>query len=176
MTNSKNDETFMINKLKKLKNIELPRDPYFAKRVPAIAQTTISKNKSVNRLKFSLVFSVALLLTLSTYLIILTNTDRAIFQANTYNPYSVQIELKDIADNVSHIEINLSKGVYFYSNLLDKQDKLNQLLLDKDIFKGKNYLPVVVRSDEGGLKVVNVSFLDSSNTLLFSKNLKINFK
>ena len=152
-------------------SIEAP--PYLKTRV---LQELQSRQRQHSRILLWRRMSIASMLLIGVIVgwLLRSGQEEAAFIAAVGRPMAVRIELAAAA--VDSVEIELPEGVVFYSEKLGSlaQEKILTLQLGPDYAGGK--LPIVVKSNEEGLKMIKVRMLDGKQGLIGERWLRIEFK
>lgn len=154
-----------------------------APKAPAFLKTrifTAYRERQRSRKKFflgtgALATSFCLALVLFANIFITENKSDQVFLAVVNSPVAIKYPLDKIA-NSQFVKVSLGEGVYFRSQQFDRLlDR--SLVLDVSSFIDElQSLPVVVESNEEGVKEVMFEFYDMQKNLIKTDILKVRFQ
>lgn len=163
--------------LGKLRGLDLRPSPYMKTRVMALYR---EKQRKSQQIRFWRVFS-ALSGSIAAAVIVLAlsplnpfSASNGYYGATVNRQIAIRLDLSAESEQVAYVEVTLPNGVEFYSKRFPELASQRMLTLPKPQGAGES-LPIVVLSNQAGIKDVTVKFLGSDKQILAVRKLKIKF-
>ena len=159
----------------RVKKLEMQPSPYMKTRV--LAQFREKRTKSL-RLRFWQVLAVGSGLLAAGLVFVMfagpTGNGLGHYGAVVDRQIAIRLDLSAESPQVAYVEVQLPDGVHFYSKSYPEFASLRTLTLDRPAGSSQS-LPIVVLSNQAGVKDVVVKFLGSDKQVIAVRNLKIKF-
>jgi hypothetical protein len=183
MRNTETTETEIHPALARLKSVELEPSPFLSTRIQANLRATSqpappqwSWKSWKTTLSLSVAFSVALVL-----LVALVQGPKLLqSNVNSYalgKPYLIRVDVRELdPDEVAYAEIEIKgESAQFKSKAFEQLAEVKKITVNGEIFKNKQYLPIVVEGIKKGKSEVSVNFFDKNKKLLSSRVVDLSF-
>lgn len=171
-------ETEVKRLLRPLKSTAPAVDPYLKTRILARIREEQSKPITFwQRFRIPALASSMAAVAVAASALWMTQGPRGeVFTAAVSKPVVVKMDLKGIDTKVAYAQVELSNGVKFYSRSFPKIEEQKSLDLDWKNREIPATLPIVVKAEEKGMRLVRVKFFDEGKHLVSERLLKIRFE
>jgi hypothetical protein len=156
------------------RELPVPQDPFLSTRVLAEYRARSRGPARPSFWKWLALVSTAcslVLITRNYYL-----SQGFVYSAAVNQAIAVRVEIEDLKHfDIAHAEIELPDGVHFYSKQHPEVFSEKSVTVAWNQGSGRTRFPIVIKSDISGKKTVRVSFFDSNDKLVATRDVEIRF-
>jgi hypothetical protein len=167
-------ETQLKKLFARARELPVPQDPFLKTRVLGGYRSKAGKIEKSFAWKWLALASSALSLSLVAWIYI--SSQSQIYKAAMNEAVVVRVEVQDLQKmQIARADIELPEGVHFYSQAHPELSAERSLSVAWNGAANQTKFPFVIKSEASGKKMVHVSFFDSHNKLVATRDLEIRF-
>jgi hypothetical protein len=192
MKDETNFESKIHPALSRLQSVELEPSPFLSARVQANLRAMASSEAAPGAaaltfkgrfLEFLRPWKVSVVFAMALVLLVLALPFKGFLPSPMASyaigkPYLIRVDVRALEpEEVAYAEIEIKgDSAQFKSKAFEKVAENRKITVDAEIFKNKQYLPIIVEGIKKGQSQVLVSFFDKNNKLINSRVVDLSFE